>query len=118
MPVRARPSERLSDVRAQAVRELVREHGLDPKQSADLVLRLPGTTADLPEASPVGAYVPRDLRADAGPRARGPAAGLTAVTVPGADPERQHLERDLEAADFEAAPAPSTGGSSAWTGPG
>jgi len=24
------------------------------------------------------------------------------VTVPGADPERQHLERDLEAADFEA----------------
>ena len=57
--VRARPSERLSDVRAQAVQELVREHGLDPKQAADLVLRLPGTTAELPEASPVGAYVPR-----------------------------------------------------------
>ena len=52
--VRARPSERLSDVRAQAVRKL----GLDPKLSADLVLRLPGTAADLPEASPVGAYVP------------------------------------------------------------
>ena len=59
VPVRARPSERLSDVRAQAVQELVREHGLDPKQAADLVLRLPGTTAELPEASPVGAYVPR-----------------------------------------------------------
>ena len=57
--VRARPSERLSDVRAQAVQELVREHGLDPKQAADLVLRLPGTTAELPEASPVGAYVPQ-----------------------------------------------------------
>src|ERR1022692_1780863 len=57
VPVRARPSERLSDVRAQAVQELVRQHGLDPKQSADLVLRLPGTTAELPEASPVGAYV-------------------------------------------------------------
>jgi hypothetical protein len=59
VPVRARPSERLSAVRAQAVQELVREHGLDPKQSADLVLRLPGTTAELPEASPVGAYVPK-----------------------------------------------------------
>ena len=59
VPVRARPSERLSDVRAQAVQELVREHGLDPKQAADLVLRLPGTTAELPEASPVGAYVPK-----------------------------------------------------------
>ena len=53
--VRARSSERLSGVRAQAVRKL----GLDPKLSADLVLRLPGTTAELPEASPVGAYVPR-----------------------------------------------------------
>jgi hypothetical protein len=59
VPVRARPSERLSGVRARAVQELVREHGLDPKQAADLVLRLPGTTAELPEASPVGAYVPR-----------------------------------------------------------
>jgi hypothetical protein len=59
VPVRARPSERLSDVRAQAVQELVREHGLDPKHAADLVLRLPGTTAELPEASPVGAYVPK-----------------------------------------------------------
>ena len=57
--VRARPSERLSNIRAQAVQELEREHGLDPKQAADLVLRLPGTTAELPEASPVGAYVPK-----------------------------------------------------------
>jgi len=59
VPVRARPSERLSDIRAQAVQELEREHGLDPKQAADLVLRLPGTTAELPEGSPVGAYVPK-----------------------------------------------------------
>lgn len=57
--VTARPSERLSDVQAQAVQELVREHGLDPKQAADLVLRLPGTTTELPEASPVGSYVPK-----------------------------------------------------------
>jgi hypothetical protein len=53
--IRTRPSERLSDIRAQAVRKL----GLDPKLAADLVLRLPGTMAELPEASPVGAYVPR-----------------------------------------------------------
>jgi hypothetical protein len=59
VPVRARPSERLSDIRAKAVEELVREHGLDPEQAADLVLRLPGTTAELPEASPVGADVPK-----------------------------------------------------------
>jgi hypothetical protein len=59
VPVRARPSQRLSEVRAQAVHELVQQYGLDPKQAADLVLRLPGTTAELPEASPVGAYVPR-----------------------------------------------------------
>jgi hypothetical protein len=36
-----RPAERLSVVRAQAVQELVREHGLGPGQAADLVLRLP-----------------------------------------------------------------------------
>ena len=53
--VKARPSERAGEVRAQAIREL----RLDPGQSADLVLRLAGTTEELPEGSPVGAYVPK-----------------------------------------------------------
>jgi hypothetical protein len=51
----ARPSERLSDIREKAVRELP----LPPGQAVDLVLRLPGSTEELPEGSPVGAYVPR-----------------------------------------------------------
>jgi hypothetical protein len=53
--IRARPSARIGEIRSRAIAEL----GLDPQSSADLVLRLPGTTEELPEASPVGAYVPR-----------------------------------------------------------
>jgi hypothetical protein len=52
--VRARPSERLWDIREQAVKELPL-----PGQATDLVLRLPGSAEELPENSPVGAYVPR-----------------------------------------------------------
>jgi hypothetical protein len=53
--IKARPSERIGDVRTRAISEL----GLDPQSSADLVLRLPGTAEELPDASPIGAYVPR-----------------------------------------------------------
>ena len=53
--ITARPSVRIGDIRAQAIAEL----GLDPRSSADLVLRLPGPTEELPDANPVGAYVPK-----------------------------------------------------------
>ena len=53
--VKAPPPERVGDIHAQAVREL----RLDPAQSTDLVLRLPGTTEELPDDAPVGAYVPK-----------------------------------------------------------
>jgi hypothetical protein len=53
--IKARPSECVGEVRAQAIEEL----RLDSGQAADLVLRLAGTTEELPEGSPVGAYVPK-----------------------------------------------------------
>jgi hypothetical protein len=53
--VKARPSERLGEIRDQAVKELP----LPPGQATDLVLRLPGSSEELPEHSPIGAYVPR-----------------------------------------------------------
>ena len=52
--ITGRPSARIGGIRARAIAELM----LDPQSSADLVLRLPDTTEELPEGSPVGAYVP------------------------------------------------------------
>jgi hypothetical protein len=53
--VTAHPSTRVRAVLAKAIAEL----GLDAASSADLVLRLPGTTTDLALANPIGAYVPK-----------------------------------------------------------
>jgi hypothetical protein len=55
--INVRPSERIGEVRAQAIKDL----HLDPGQSADLVLRLAGTTEELPEGSPVGAFAPKGI---------------------------------------------------------
>ena len=53
--VTAHPSAHVRDVRAKAIAEF----GLDAGSSADLVLRLPGSTADLVLSTPIGAYVPK-----------------------------------------------------------
>lgn len=50
-----RPSSRIKKVRAEAVDAF----GLDKASSADLVLRLPDSTEELPTTSPIGAYVPK-----------------------------------------------------------
>jgi hypothetical protein len=50
----ARPWLPVSEVRAEAIAALE----LDPGSSADLVLRLPGSGAELTVTSPIGAYVP------------------------------------------------------------
>lgn len=53
--VTAHPATYVRDVRAKAISEF----GLDPASSADLVLRLPGTTTDLVPTYPIGAYAPK-----------------------------------------------------------
>jgi hypothetical protein len=53
--VNAHPATRVRDVRAKAIAEF----GLDAGSSADLVLRLPGSTADLVLSNPIGTYVPK-----------------------------------------------------------
>ena len=53
--VSAHPAAHVKHVRAKAVEKLK----LDPAASADLVLRLPGSTNDLVLTSPIGAYVPK-----------------------------------------------------------
>ena len=53
--VAAYPSTLVKDVRAEAVKEF----GLSPAESADLVLRLPGSTEELVATNPIGVYVPR-----------------------------------------------------------
>jgi hypothetical protein len=50
-----RPSTKIEDVRAEAIAAF----GLDPATAADLVLRLPGSTEDLPSTRPIGIYVPK-----------------------------------------------------------
>ncbi|HUZ56017.1 MAG TPA: hypothetical protein VMU94_26265 [Streptosporangiaceae bacterium] len=52
--VTAHPSTLVKVVRAEAIKEFT----LSPAESADLVLRLPGSTEDLVTTNPIGAYVP------------------------------------------------------------
>jgi hypothetical protein len=52
--VRAHPATRVRKVREEAVKAF----GIAPGDAADLVLRLPGTTADLRLTDPVGTIVP------------------------------------------------------------
>jgi hypothetical protein len=51
--IEARPSAHVKKVRKEAVDAF----GLDKEASADLVLRLPGSSEDLPANSPIGAFV-------------------------------------------------------------
>jgi len=53
--VTAHPSTLVKKVRAEAIKELE----LSPAESADLVLRLPGSTEELVATNPIGAYVPK-----------------------------------------------------------
>lgn len=53
--VKAHPATRVSEVRKEAVKAFE----LDPATSADLVLRVPGSTEDLVATAPIGAYVPK-----------------------------------------------------------
>lgn len=53
--VTARPSTLVKEVRAKAISEF----GLSPAESADLVLRLPGSPEELITTNPIGAYVPK-----------------------------------------------------------
>ncbi len=54
-PVTARPSTLVKEVRAKAISEF----RLSPAESADLVLRLPGSSEELITTNPIGAYVPK-----------------------------------------------------------
>src|SRR6266496_1658795 len=51
--ITVRPSARIEEIRTEAIKVL----GQDPLSSADLVLRLPGSAEELPDTSPVGAFV-------------------------------------------------------------
>lgn len=53
--LKVRPSSRIKKVRTEAIEAF----HLDKASSADLVLRLPGSTDELPTTSPIGAYVPQ-----------------------------------------------------------
>jgi hypothetical protein len=55
--VTAHPSTLVEDVRAKAIEKFE----FSPAESADLVLRLPGSTEDLVATSPIGAYVPKGI---------------------------------------------------------
>lgn len=49
------PATHLKQVRARAIAAL----GLDAGSSADLILRLPGSTEELSATNPIGTYVPK-----------------------------------------------------------
>lgn len=53
--LQVRPSTKIDDVRTEAIAAF----GVDPGTGADLVLRLPGSTDDLPAPRPIGIYVPK-----------------------------------------------------------
>lgn len=55
--VTVHPAVHVKHVRAKAIQELK----LDPAASADLVLRLPGSTTDMVLTSPIGVYVPKGI---------------------------------------------------------
>jgi hypothetical protein len=54
--VTAHPATLVKKVRSDAIEEFE----LSPGESADLVLRLPGSTEELVATNPIGAYVPAD----------------------------------------------------------
>lgn len=51
--VHTHPGTRVRDVRAKAIKQLE----IDAAGAADLVLRVPGASEDLPPAAPIGAWV-------------------------------------------------------------
>jgi hypothetical protein len=53
--IEVHPSAHVKQVREKAVAAF----GLDPGAAADLVLRLPNSTEELPPTSPIGAFVPK-----------------------------------------------------------